>query len=174
MSKVLDMCCGGRMFYYQPNHPDVTFCDIRQGTFDLGTYPTNYGQRERTIKVDPDVICDFRDLPFENNSFDLVVFDPPHLISAGKNSWLAKKYGVLNKTWSSDIVQGFNEAMRVLRAGGTLIFKWSDEQIPVTKVLKSIDFKPLFGDKRGKTRWLVFFKSNYPDVQFSNDQMNDS
>lgn len=38
------------------------------------------------------------------------------------------------------------------------IFKWSDEQIPVQKILKVINFQPLLGDRRGKTRWLVFYK----------------
>ena len=56
------------------------------------------------------------------------------------------------------MAKGFDEAMRVLKPNGTLIFKWSDEQIPIQKVLKVINFKPLFGDRRGKTRWLVFYK----------------
>ena len=88
-----------------------------------------------------------------------MVFDPPHLKHAGKNSWLAKKYGTLPKDWPPLISKGFDEAMRVLKTNGTLVFKWSDEQISIKEILKTINFKPLFGDRRGKTRWLVFFKA---------------
>ena len=42
------------------------------------------------INVDPDVVADFRDMPFEDDVFDMVVFDPPHLRHVGENSWLAK------------------------------------------------------------------------------------
>ncbi|WP_411376709.1 hypothetical protein [Bibersteinia trehalosi] len=36
---------------------------------------------------------------YENESFWHVVFDPPHLIQAGENSWLVKKYGKLPSSW---------------------------------------------------------------------------
>lgn len=48
--------------------------------------------------------------------------------------------------------------MRVLKPNGTLIFKWNTEQIPLAKVLEQFGQQPLFGDKRSKTRWLVFMK----------------
>lgn len=38
-------------------------------------------------------------MPFNDDQFNLVVFDPPHLIKAGKQSWLALKYGKLNEDW---------------------------------------------------------------------------
>lgn len=47
---------------------------------------------------------------------------------------------------------------RVLEDCGVLIFKWNDDQIKFGEILKVIDYKPLFGDKRGKTRWTVFMK----------------
>lgn len=49
---------------------------------------------------------------------------------------------------------------RVLEECGVLIFKWNDEQIKFGEILKVIDYKPLFGDKRGKTRWTVFMKES--------------
>lgn len=48
--------------------------------------------------------------------------------------------------------------MRVLKPKGTLIFKWNSEQIATSKVLDLFGQQPLFGDKRAKTRWLVFMK----------------
>lgn len=49
--------------------------------------------------------------------------------------------------------------MRVLEPDGLLVFKWNDEQIPFNKVLDAIGEKPLLGDQRGKTRWVIFMKS---------------
>lgn len=48
--------------------------------------------------------------------------------------------------------------MRVLKIGGTLVFKWSDCQVNVKKILKVIPFKPLFGQQRGTTHWMTFVK----------------
>ena len=113
----------------------------------------------RRLKVSPDIVADFKQIPFPDESFYLVVFDPPHLVRAGENSWIAKKYGKLNsETWKNDIEQGFNECMRVLKPNGTLIFKWNEEQIKLKDVLATIKYKPLFGNKRAKTHWLVFMK----------------
>lgn len=56
------------------------------------------------------------------------------------------------------IHDGFNECMRVLKPNGTLVFKWNTDQISFREVLSYIDHKPLFGDKRSKTRWTVFLK----------------
>lgn len=152
MKKILDVCCGSRMFYYDKENEDVTFMDIR----------THYEELEsgHVINVRPDVVGDFRDIPFDTDSFHMVVFDPPHLIHAGDNSWLAKKYGKLNKdSWKEDISLGFKECMRVLKPNGTLIFKWNEEQIKLNDILATTEFKPLFGNKRSKTHWLVFMKS---------------
>lgn len=150
MSKILDACCGSRMFWFDKENPDVTFMDCRQYYEEL---PTGH-----VIDVDPDIVGDFRDMPFEDDVFDMVVFDPPHLINAGESSWLAKKYGRLDELWPEDIRQGFAECMRVLRPAGTLIFKWNEEQIPLSEVFEAIGEKPLFGNKRSKTHWLVFMK----------------
>lgn len=153
--KILDACCGSKMFCYDKENPFVTFMDIRKCEL---TYLDK--GKERTVEIDPDVQADFRDMPFSDNEFDLVVFDPPHLTKVGENSWLAKKYGRLDKdTWKEDIAKGFDECMRVLRPNGTLVFKWSDVQIPFREVLREIKYKPLFGDQRHRTLWCVFVKT---------------
>ena len=150
MPKILDACCGSRMFWFDKHNPYTTYMDIRKEYEEL---PTGH-----VIDVNPDIIGDFRDMPFPDNDFDLVVFDPPHLKRAGENSWLAKKYGRLDELWTHDINQGFNECMRVLRPAGTLIFKRNEDQIPLEEVLEAIGQEPLFGNKRSKTHWLVFMK----------------
>jgi SAM-dependent methyltransferase len=151
LKPILDMTCGSRMFWFDKDNESVEFTDIREYYEEL---PTGH-----VINVSPTTVADFRNLPFDDESFHLVVFDPPHLVNAGDNSWLAKKYGKLSKdTWEEDIAQGFREGMRVLKPYGTLIFKWNEDQIALPRVLKAIDYKPLFGQKRSKTQWLVFMK----------------
>lgn len=151
--KILDACCGSRMFWFEKDHPDVTYMDIRQEKFEI---------HAKKVNVDPDVIGDFRDMPFDDETFDLVIFDPPHLKWAGQNSIMKAQYGQLDKeTWQEDIFLGFSECMRVLRNDGTLIFKWLDVQIHIKEILAILEkagYRPLLGDQRGKTRWLVFVK----------------
>jgi ubiquinone/menaquinone biosynthesis C-methylase UbiE len=146
---ILDVAFGSGMFYF--DRSDVVAMDIRSIDEKLCD--------GRSLKIKPDIIADFKSIPFPNNTFYMVVFDPPHLKKAGDNSWLAKKYGMLNEaTWVNDIRQGFEEAMRVLKPNGTLIFKWNEEQISLKDVLEAIQYKPILGNKRSKTHWLVFMK----------------
>lgn len=149
--KILDACCGSRMFWFDKENADTTYMDIREYHEELAS--------GHVIDVAPDVVADFRDMPFKNETYDLIVFDPPHLERAGEKSWMAKKYGKLDKeTWPRDLKQGFDECMRVLKSTGTLVFKWNDTQISVNRILSEIKYKPLFGQKRHKTHWLVFNK----------------
>ena len=76
----------------------------------------------RELKIAPDVCADFTKMPFPDESFWLVVFDPPHMNSLGENSWLAKKYGRLIGDWRDDLREGFLECFRVLKTNGTLVF----------------------------------------------------
>ena len=149
---ILDACCGSRMFWFDKNNQNAVFMDNRQCETKLCD--------GRTLKITPDIMGDFRNMPFHDEQFSLVVFDPPHLIHAGETSWMRLKYGCLEKeTWREDIKDGFDECMRVLKPNGTLIFKWNEEQIKLSELLKAIDAKPLFGDRRSKTHWLVFMKT---------------
>lgn len=147
---ILDACCGSRMFWFDKQNKNTVFMDNRtlEDTLCDG----------RKLIIKPDVIADFRNIPFEDNSFKLVVFDPPHLVKVGEKSWLAKKYGHLGSNWKEDIKQGFKECFRVLEPCGILIFKWNEEQIKLSEILKLTDVKALFGNKRAKTHWIVFMK----------------
>ncbi len=149
--KILDVCCGSRMFWYDKQEEHTTYMDIRRHHEELKT--------GHVIDVDPDVQADFRNIPFDDNTFDLVVFDPPHLIHAGPNSWLAKKYGKLDKeSWPEDLKRGFDECRRVLKLSGVLLFKWNEDQIKFIDVIKVFGQRPILGGKRSKTRWSVFLK----------------
>ena len=112
-------------------------------------------------EVKPDIVADFTNLPFEDNSFYMVVFDPPHLKTLGETSWMAKKYGKLPSNWQEVIKAGFDECMRVLKPNGTLIFKWNESEIKAIEILSLIPYEPLFGHTTGrqsKTIWMCFMK----------------
>ncbi|WP_319764439.1 class I SAM-dependent methyltransferase [Maridesulfovibrio sp.] len=152
--QILDPACGSKMFYFDKETPLVHFCDIRDEE-----HPLCDG---RLLKVHPDQVADFRDLPHEDESFHLIIFDPPHLERAGPKSWQAAKYGKLNKeTWREDLAQGFSECWRVLAGGGTMIFKWNETQIKVNEILACFSQRPICGHRTTqnlKTHWIVFYK----------------
>lgn len=160
---VLDACCGSRMFWFDPAEAGVLFVDNRSETHKLKDKSSKGGSR--TLTVAPDLQADFTRLPFEGESFHLVVFDPPHLMRNGAKGWLARKYGKLGEGWREDIRRGFAECFRVLRQKGTLIFKWNETDIPVSEILKLTPVRPLFGNKcgkRSKSHWIVFLKTDSP------------
>ena len=157
---VIDVCCGSRMFYFDRQDDRVVFGDVRNERHELKDKSSTGGVRH--LSIEPDVLLDFTDLPYADASFAMVVFDPPHLVSNGKSGWLAKKYGKLGANWQDDIRAGFAECFRVLRPFGTLIFKWNEHEIPVSKILALTPEKPLVGNRCGKnakSHWLVFMKT---------------
>jgi len=148
------------MFWFDKSNPDVLYIDKRSETVTAKDSSNKKGYR--VIDVKPDLVADFTDLPFEDNKFKLIVFDPPHLKTLGQNSWMAKKYGRLPNDWEYMIAKGFDECMRVLEPGGTLIFKWNEHEIKSSQILKLTPYKPLFGHTTGrqaKTIWMAFMKT---------------
>ena len=149
---VLDVCCGSKMMWGNKNDKRVVFGDIRKEVLVL---------TDRTIRIEPDTLLDFRALPFATNTFNLVSFDPPHLVRAGSKSWLAAKYGKLSDSWQNDIALGFAECLRVLKPNGVLVFKWNETQVKIGEVINLAPIAPLFGHlsgRKGLTHWLVFIK----------------
>lgn len=155
--QVLDVTCAGRMIWFNKHDQRAIYVDRREGEFTLCD--------GRTYTIAPDLTADFRQLPFPNNKFRLVVFDPPHLAKCGQNSWLAKKYGRLAPSWQDDICAGFSEAFRVLKPGGVLVFKWSETEIPLKRILELSPIEPLFGHTGtgAKTYWMTFIKPEKGD-----------
>ena len=153
IKRILDVCCGSRMFWFDKKNKDVLFLDNRSEKHILCD--------GRKLEIKPDIKMDFRNLNLPDNYFKLVVFDPPHLKTLGKNSWMSKKYGVLGKNWEEDLKKGFDECWRVLKPDGVLIFKWSENEIKIKEVLNLFNKEPLFGHttgKNGKTKWMCFMK----------------
>lgn len=155
----LDACAGSRMFWFNRDDPRALYVDKRFERHELPDVSSAGGRR--LLVVEPELQADFTALPFRDDTFALVVFDPPHLVRNGKSGWLAKKYGKLGADWQDDIRAGFAECFRVLRPMGTLVFKWMENDIPLSKILPLAPAAPLIGQRggrTGKTHWLVFLK----------------
>lgn len=147
------------MFWFDRTDERVIFVDKRRESHSLTDKSSVGGSR--LLHVDPDILADFTNLPFPDNRFAVVVFDPPHLARAGKKGWLAKKYGKLEGDWKEEIRKGFAECFRVLKPEGTLIFKWNEHEVPVSQILSLTPERPLFGNRCGKaakSHWIVFLK----------------
>lgn len=158
--KILDVTCGSRTIWFNKNNPAAIYCDKRKEEV-YGIWKSGSGESERSCLIDPDIQCDFTNLPFDNDTFSLVIFDPPHLKYVGATAWMAKKYGRVGEGWQRMLHDGFKECMRVLKPDGVLIFKWSEYDIPAAEVWKAIGRKPLFGHhsgKNSKTFWGCYMK----------------
>lgn len=168
---ILDACCGGKMFYFNEFEDRVLFQDIRDCEMTLCD--------GRKFAIHPDIVADFTKMPYPDNSFRMVVFDPPHLLrNVGKSKfgdiygslnpknkvtgYQMTKYGALgNADWRETIRDGFKECFRVLTPGGFLIFKWNETDIKTSEILKLTPEKPVFGHisgKRANTHWICFMK----------------
>jgi hypothetical protein len=153
------------MMWFDRAHSDVIFGDHRCETVTVTDRSHGNDSGVRVLRIEPDVLLDFRALPYADGTFKLIAFDPPHLVRAGPRSWLAAKYGKLSNHWQDDLRAGFAECFRVLDADGTLVFKWNETQVKLAEVLALTPHAPLFGHttgRKGLTHWLVFMKPPTP------------
>jgi SAM-dependent methyltransferase len=172
VKKALDPCCGSRMMWFDRQHPDVIFGDIRNEVLSVTDNSRGNASGRRTISIEPDTLLDFRALPYPDGSFKLVAFDPPHLVQAGPKSWLAAKYGKLSNDWREDLRKGFAECFRVLDSDGVLVFKWNETQVKLRELLELTPYTPLFGNTSGKkagTHWMVFMKPANDNKSFKKE-----
>jgi len=155
---ILDVCCGGRMMWFNKKHPNVLYLDIR-------TRARGFCKERKNFCIQPDFIADYTDLKIKSESFELVVWDPPHCIrKKSELGVITKKYGSLGPNeWRENLTKGFSECFRVLKNHGVLIFKWNEQEKKLSDILKLFPVDPLFGHttgSRSKTHWLCFIKIN--------------
>lgn len=151
-AEILDACCGGRHWWWNKDHPLALFLDSRVA-------PPGCVDVRPNFEVAPDMVGDFRAMPFRDGEFKLVVFDPPHNVRDHVQGYVGLKYGALPaRTEQEDLRRGFAECWRVLAAGGTLVFKWAGE---MRRVELHFPATPIVGTRSprgGQTRWFVFYK----------------
>jgi SAM-dependent methyltransferase len=159
--EILDACCGGRMWWWDKKHPLAVYMDVHRAEkgsaakFDGGKRHASPGW-----ECEPDVLGSFTAMPFEDESFQMVVFDPPHNVRPGGPLGVnGLMYGALHPdTEQEDLRLAFVECWRVLRPGGTLIFKWAGD---IKRVKPYFPATPIVGTRvpRGlQTWWLTFYK----------------
>ena len=87
---VLDVCCGPRGMWFDKRNPLAMFTDRRSETITMD-YPSGHYVEQ----IEPDMVADFTDLPFPDNTFALVVMDPPHIAGQTEASGrIVKRYGM--------------------------------------------------------------------------------
>lgn len=151
------------MFWFNKADPRGFFIDVRTGEYPMP------GKRKPVV-VRPDQVADFTKLPFPDESFYQVIFDPPHhtakQLGTKHVSIMEATYGVLPVAgWEAMLRAGFAECFRVLKPNGTLVFKWGGREIPLRRVLALAPQRPLYGHKTrimgsgGATHWATFLKT---------------
>ena len=146
--KILDATCGKRMMWFDKTYKDAIYIDIRK-------------------EVKPQIIADDKKLPFKDNIFDLIIFDPPH-VSTSPNSNMGRDFGGFKTREIKELVKNASkEFFRVLKDDGFLLFKWNTHDIKLEKVLDLMKpyFKPLFGQRvairtkhASRTYWVCLIK----------------
>ena len=139
--KILDVSAGNRAIWFDKNHPDAVFVDIRPETH-------------------PTIVADSRHLPPEVGvGYDLIVFDPPHVnFSAGAE--MSKTYGHLTTDEIRALIRETAASVhRVSRRDALMAFKWNDHDQKLERVLALMRpfWEPLFGQK-------VAFRTAHPSA----------
>ena len=115
--KILDATAGARAVWFDKTYPDATFIDVRPDG------------------ASGNVLMDCRHTTFPDGTFDLVVFDPPHM-TCGPQSTMAERYGHFLTSEIRDLVRdAFSEFHRLLRPDGLVAFKWNDHDTGLDRVL---------------------------------------
>lgn len=125
-----------KMLCFYPHKPpkDILDATVNEGRFWRGSDRKVVGM-DIDRKVKPDIVADNTDMPCKDASFDVVVYDPPHIPNQGKDRSkdFNARFGLVLK---SPIENGYNfthtfppflrEAYRVLRKDGILFCKITD------------------------------------------------
>jgi len=143
---------------------DIVFMDVRSGT-----YHYEHEEFPKTTIVAPDIRADLKRLPFREQIFSMIIFDPPHA-RYGSSSYMNLRYGCLSrKDYSALVVWANIEFARVLKPQGYVYAKVFDYEDRPTILKRCFsNFKPLLDIQHTskasatsyKTHWMLFVKSS--------------
>lgn len=134
---------------------------------------------------------DFRATGWPADSYDLAVYDPPHLADGGKDSIMARRFGTVKGTdgLRDLIVDGAREAWRISRVGILVkiadsshggefnaLSDWVKDALPVRPYIVLHTFRPTYmRDGKHKTvrvprnngaTWLAFRRDGHRHISF--------
>ena len=148
--------------WFNKENPNTVFMDKKKKIEDFSHSKLN-------VRMSPDIQAVWEYLPFPDETFEMVVFDPPHMIENRPldcNSIFVSKYGLLRpQTYRRELFQAGKEFWRVLKKGGFLVFKWNDCSRKFDRVIQYFPNRPLFYQKskgsagQSSTFWAVFQKT---------------
>jgi SAM-dependent methyltransferase len=155
------------MMWFDNADARAIYMDCREQVVKGAWGPSSAGRKDVVIK--PDLLASFTEIPFPDETFVHVVFDPPHIQRMEATGKVSQTFGVLTPGWEEMLADGFRECFRVLKPGGTLIFKWCEVEVPLARVLALTQETPLYGHRSGKkaqTHWVAFLKPFGPQCQW--------
>lgn len=121
-------------FYSRKKPEKILDATVNRGRFWRGSRRPVTGM-DIDPRFKPDVVGDNTKMPFEASSFDVVVYDPPHIPNQGKDNEkdFNDRFGLVIKSpkengysFSHTFPPFLREAFRVLRAEGILLCKIAD------------------------------------------------
>ncbi len=171
-AQVLDATSSFRRMWLNKDNPQTVYMDVRSNSKLMNDWKECMKQKQRDTPIGFSKLtlqADFSHLPFKDNTFPHINFDPPQLIRLGKTSIYYKQYGALEAdSWRLTLKQAAKELWRVLAVNGTLNVKWSDRDISDEDVLRLFPVEPLYGQigthgTSSKTSWFSFVKFSSSD-----------
>ena len=136
---ILDATAGNRTMWHHKKSPHIIYSD-----------------REKGLKIKPTIFADNRKLPFKDETFTIIFFDPPHDIGADDSDILgmgklrlkeAKAtekrlhtyYGLYHVKTIPQMIEliyrSQKEFWRVLQNGGLLWLKWNEIAMKLDRIL---------------------------------------
>jgi SAM-dependent methyltransferase len=144
--KLLDEMIG---FYCPVADPRILDATVNKGRI-WGDSTRPYIGMDIDPTVEPGIVGDDTAMPFRDASFDIIVYDPPHVGDQGKSKTkFATKYGTGITSKNSEGVWGslahtyppfLTEAKRVLRPDGVLLVKLIDHTHSATFQFATAEF----------------------------------
>jgi len=120
-------------------YPRIRPQKILDATVNRGRFSRNSSRPVTGLDINagcqPDIVADNTDLPFKSCSFDVIVYDPPHIPNQGKDKTkdFNGRFGLVirspkenNYTFSHTFPPFLKEAYRALKPEGLLFCKISD------------------------------------------------
>ena len=128
---ILDVTAGNRMMWKVKDNPCVVFLD-----------------KEPALAIPPDVLATWDRLPFPDNYFSVIVFDPPHLIRSNPPPYFTnpkEKYNWYGwfKTRREMVVSIIGADKEFARVAPMVLLKWYEDEVPVDNIVGLLkSFKP--------------------------------